>query len=99
MATLRTMRALRPKSSLASAIAAVPYDVVTADEALVLAADNPLTFLRVSRAELELPLGTNPYADVVYDRSAANFERLKASSLVIDDEPSAYLYRLRAGDH
>ena len=99
MATLRPFRALRPKSSLASAIAAVPYDVVTADEALVLAADNPLTFLRVSRAELELPLGTNPYADVVYDRSAANFERLKASSLVIEDEHSAYFYRLRAGDH
>ena len=99
MATLRPFRALRPKSSLASAIAAVPYDVVNADEARALAADNPLSFLRVSRTELELPPGTNPYSDAVYDRSAANFERLKASSLVIEDEPSAYFYRLRTGDH
>jgi uncharacterized protein (DUF1015 family) len=99
MATLRPFRALRPTSSTAPAIAAVPYDVVNADEARALAADNPLSFLRVSRAEIELPPGTNPYADAVYDRAAANFERLRSSSLVLEDEPSVYLYRLRAGDH
>jgi len=55
MATLRPFRALRPARAVASAIAAVPYDVVSTDEAKALAADNPLSFLRVSRAELELP--------------------------------------------
>ena len=82
MATLRPFRALRPTPSDASAIAAVPYDVVNTDEARALAAGNPLSFLRVSRAELELPPGTNPYADEVYDRAASNFDLLKASSLV-----------------
>jgi uncharacterized protein (DUF1015 family) len=99
MATLRPFRALRPTTGAASAIAAVPYDVVNAEEARALAADNPLSFLRVSRAELELPPGTNPYADTVYDRAAANFDRLKSSSLVVEDKPSVYLYRLRVGDH
>src|SRR3982074_1647126 len=99
MGTLRPFRALRPTTSAASAIAAVPYDVVNAEEARALAADNPLSFLRVSRAELELPPGTNPYADVVYDRAAANFDRLRSSSLVLENEPRVYLYRLRAGDH
>src|ERR1700730_15393179 len=99
MSTLRPFRALRPKPSDAPAIAAVPYDVVNADEARALAGDNPLSFLRVSRAELELPPGTNPYADVVYERAVMNFERLRSSSLVVEDEASVYFYRLRAGDH
>ena len=38
-------------------IAAVPYDVVNTDEARALADGNPLSFLRVSRAEIELPPG------------------------------------------
>jgi uncharacterized protein (DUF1015 family) len=96
MATLRPFRALRPATqAAASGIAAVPYDVVNADEARALAAGNPLSFLRVSRAELELPSGAHPYDDVVYDRAAANFERLRASSLVVEDEPALYFYRLR----
>lgn len=99
MATLRPFRALRPTQSDASAIAAVPYDVVNADEARALAAGNPLSFLRVSRAELELPPGTNPYADDVYDRAAANFDKLRASSLVVEGEPSVYFYRLSVPGH
>ena len=96
---LRPFRALRPNRSAAPSVAAVPYDVVNTDEARALAGDNPLSFLRVSRAELELPPGTDPYADAVYDRAAANFDKLKASSLIVEAEPSAYFYRLRVGDH
>ena len=99
MATLRPFRALRSKASDASAVAAVPYDVVNTDEARALAAGNPLSFLRVSRAELELPPGTNPYADAVYDRAESNFAKLRASSLLVEDEPSVYFYRLRDGAH
>lgn len=99
MATLHPFRALRPRSSEASRIAAVPYDVVNTDEARALAADNPLSFLRVSRAELELPAGTDPYAAAVYERAARNFETLKKTALVLEDEPCVYLYRLRMGEH
>jgi uncharacterized protein (DUF1015 family) len=99
MATLRPFRALRPTRPDAPAIAAVPYDVVNADEARALANGNPLSFLRVSRAELELPAGTNPYADEVYGRAVSNFDLLKASSLVVEDEPSVYFYRLSVPGH
>jgi uncharacterized protein (DUF1015 family) len=99
MATLHPFRALRPHRSAAPSVAAVPYDVVNTDEARELAAGNPLSFLRVSRAELELPPGTDPYSNAVYDRAAANFDKLKSSSLVVEAEPSVYFYRLRVGDH
>jgi uncharacterized protein (DUF1015 family) len=99
MATLRPFRALRPRPSDASRIAAVPYDVVSTEEARALARDNPLSFLRVSRAEIDLPPGTDPYSDAVYQRAADNFDTLKKNALVVEDEPSVYFYRLRMGSH
>jgi uncharacterized protein (DUF1015 family) len=99
MASLHAFRALRPKPADAAQIAAVPYDVVSSDEARALADHNPLSFLRVSRAELELPDGTDPYSSAVYDRAVANFNQLKHRALVVEDEPSVYFYRLRMGAH
>ena len=99
MATIRPFAALRPRPADAARIAAVPYDVVTTDEAREQAGDNPLSFLRVSRAELELPPGTDPYADAVYERAVQNFERLKKIAFVVEDEPALYLYRLQSGAH
>src|SRR6266478_7252149 len=97
MATLYPFRALRPTPAAAVKVAAVPYDVVTTDEARALAEGNPLSFLRVSRAELELPADADPYSDAVYRRAAQNFTRLKEAALVLEDEASLYLYRLRIG--
>jgi len=99
MATLRPFRALRPNATQAPPVAAVPYDVVSTDEARALADDNPVSFLRVSRAELELPAGTDPYSNDVYDRAAKNFDTLRKTALVVEDEPSVYLYRLGMGRH
>lgn len=99
MASVHPFRALRPKPDEAAKIAAVPYDVVSTDEARALADGNDRSFLRVSRAEIELPPNVDPYSDEVYERAARNFDRLKRSSLVLDKEPSLYLYRLRMGAH
>jgi len=99
MATLYPFRALRPKPADAASVAAVPYDVVNVAEARELAEGNPLSFLRVSRAELELPPGTDPYADIVYERAAHNFETLKKRALVLEAEPGLYFYRLKMGAH
>jgi uncharacterized protein (DUF1015 family) len=99
MATVYPFRALRPRPADAAAIAAVPYDVVDTEEARALADGNPLSFLRVSRAEIELPPGTHPYADVVYERAASNFAALTARSFLREAEPSVYAYRLRMGAH
>ena len=80
MATLYPFRALRPTPADAPRIAAVPYDVVSTDEARALAEGNPLSFLRVSRAEIELPAGHDPYADAVYERAAENFAALRRTA-------------------
>jgi uncharacterized protein (DUF1015 family) len=99
MATLHPFRALRPKPESAADVGAVPYDVVSTDEARALADGNPLSFLRVSRAELELPDSTDPYSDAVYARAAQNFETLRHTALTLETEPSVYVYRLRMGGH
>ncbi|MFN8062269.1 MAG: DUF1015 family protein [Vicinamibacterales bacterium] len=99
MARLHAFRALRPRPDVAPLVASVPYDVVSTDEARALADGNPLSFLRVSRPELELPAGADPHAEAVYARGADNFRRLTAAALVVEAEPSVYFYRLRMGAH
>jgi len=84
---------------VAARVAAVPYDVVNTDEALALAGD-PLSFLHVSRAEIDFPEGTSPYGDDVYAQAVANFERLKKEApLQLEDTPALYVYRQRMGAH
>ena len=99
MAVIRPFCALRPTPDNAAAVAAVPYDVVSTDEARELASGNPLSFLHVSRAEIDLPDDTDPYDRKVYDQAARNLEMLVTSApLVIDSEPSLYVYRLRTNE-
>ena len=100
MAQIFPFAALRPTPQAAAAVAAVPYDVVSTDEARALAADNPLSFLHVSRAEIDLPPGTDPYSDQVYERAHENFRDLRARApLVVEDAASYYVYRLQMGQH
>jgi uncharacterized protein (DUF1015 family) len=100
MATVRPFRALRPPPEKASGVSAVPYDVVSTEEARRLAAGNPLSFLHVSRSEIDLPEGTDPYAGAVYAKAAENFATLKREApLSLEGEPSLYVYRLRMDGH
>jgi uncharacterized protein (DUF1015 family) len=100
MATVRPFRALRPTPGNVDRIAEVPYDVVNVEEARALGAGNPLSFIHVSRAEIDLPEGTDVYSDAVYARARENFERLRARApLIVEEEPAVYFYRLRMGDH
>jgi len=69
--------ALRPQPELAARVAAVPYDVVNTEEARRLAEGNPLSFLHVSRSEIDLPANTNPYSDAVYQRALSNLRWLE----------------------
>jgi len=100
MALIVPFRALRPTPASAARVAAVPYDVVNVGEAHALAAGNPLSFLHVSRAEIDLPAQTDPYSDVVYRKAVDNFDTLKRQApLVEEDSPSLYVYRLKMGNH
>jgi len=100
MAIVRPFEALRPVPERASEVAAVPYDVVTTEEARALASGNPRSFLHVSRAEIDLPEGTDPHSRDVYRKAAENFERLTREVPLIREPVRAfYVYRLRTGDH
>ena len=100
MAALFPFAALRPTPATVSRVAAVPYDVVNSDEARALAGDDPLSFLRVSRPEIECSPGTPIYSDEVYQRASDNFDRLRRQApLVIEDTPSLYVYQLHMGGH
>jgi uncharacterized protein (DUF1015 family) len=96
MAAIRPFRALRPARDAAPAVSSVPYDVVSTEEARALAADNPLSFLHVTRSEIDLPPGADPYSPEVYAKAKAQLEALRASApLETEDQPSLYFYRLR----
>src|SRR3569833_4741563 len=76
MAILRPFAALRPKSDLASRVCELPYDVMSSEEARGMAAGNPLSFLHVSKPEIDLSAGTNLYSPEVYAKGRENFQSL-----------------------
>jgi uncharacterized protein (DUF1015 family) len=100
MSALAPFRALRPAPAAAAFVAAVPYDVVGTSEARQLASGNALSFLHVSRPEIDLPEGTNPYDDVVYAAARESFARIRRDApLWVEETPSIYVYRLSVGAH
>ncbi len=97
---IKSFKGLVPGDGRTETVASVPYDVVNAEEAKALADGNPDSLLNVSRAEIDLPEGINPYADEVYARAKENFERLqKSGALVREHQACMYLYRQTLGDH
>lgn len=97
---VKAFPSLVPAPGKAETVASVPYDVVNTQEARELAGDNPHSFLRVVRAELEFPDGTDPYGDEIYARSKSNLEALQENGILErEPEPCVYLYRQVMGDH
>ena len=95
MAQVFPFQAVMPTPSRAAAVATPPYDVMSTAEARQLAAGNPLSFLRITRSELELPDDANPYADAVYALARSNYERLcREVPLTRDTDPAFYIYSL-----
>lgn len=100
MAAIYPFRALRPPADKVVEVAAVPYDVVSTEEARSLAEGHPLSFLHVSRPEIDLPEGTDLYSEEVYEKGRQNFNKLvRECPLEEEAEPSLYLYRLIMGNH
>src|SRR4051794_4781987 len=100
MATIKPFAALRPKPELAARICELPYDVMSSDEARQLAAGNSLSFLHVSKPEIDLPPGTDIYDAKVYAQGKKNFDSLiSQGALKQDAKPNFYLYRQTMGSH
>lgn len=97
---IRPFTGLRPRSELASAVAAPPYDVLSSAEARARAAGKPYSFLHISKAEIDLPEAVDHYAPEVYAKSAENLGKLIAAGILVRDAtPCYYAYRLIMGEH
>jgi uncharacterized protein (DUF1015 family) len=100
MAQIIPFPALRPRPDLAAKICELPYDVMSSDEAREMARGNELSFLHVSKPEIDLPQGTDVYSPEVYKKGVENFARLiEGGYLRKDPAPHLYLYRQIMGNH
>ncbi|MCR4783759.1 MAG: DUF1015 family protein [bacterium] len=100
MSVLRPFRALRPEPKYVSQVAEVPYDVVDRKEAKALGEGHPLSFIHVSRAEIDLPDSVDAYDPSVYAKAAENLQSLRDKGvLMVDETPALYVYQQQMGDH
>ena len=94
MSVVKPFCAVRPKKTYADRVAALPYDVMNTAEAAERAKKNDLTFLRVDRAEIEFPAGTDPYSPEVYAKAAENLEAYRKNGVYMEETaPHFYIYR------
>lgn len=97
---VRPFPGLRPDPAHAADVVAPPYDVVSTEEARSLAAGRPHSFLHVSKPEIDLPDGTDPYAPEVYATGAAHLGRMIETGILRrDPSPCFYIYRVTMGGH
>ena len=95
MSKFRPFRAIRPLPEDAKQVASRPYDVLNSDEARLEAADNPISFLRVIKPEIDLPSDSDPYGEEVYRQGLAKLTEFKELGMLVQDpEAFFYVYRL-----
>lgn len=100
MAKISPFRALRPDPDLAGRICELPYDVMNREEAVIIAKDNPYSFLHVSRPEIDYEPIVDAYSDSVYAKGFKNFQLLREKNALIQDQaPYFYLYQQIMGSH
>ena len=100
MTLVKAFTGLRPVAGREEDVVAPPYEVMNEAEARELVSGRPWSFLHISRPEVDLPEGTDPYAPEVYAKGRENLDRMIAEGVLAREEtPSYYVYRLTMGDH
>jgi uncharacterized protein (DUF1015 family) len=100
MSLIRPFAGLRPAPGRAADVIAPPYDVLSTEEARARAAGKPWSFLHVSKPEIDLPAGTDPYSPAVYAKAAENLDAMMSKGVLRRDAaPCYYVYRLIMGKH
>jgi len=93
MAIFRPFKALRPPKNIADKVAAKPYDVINTQEARKEAEGNPYSLLHITRAEIDLPVGTDEHDPRVYEKAKENFLKfIENKWLIPDNEAYFYIY-------
>jgi uncharacterized protein (DUF1015 family) len=100
MAKITALRFARPPKEFVNKVASYPYDIVNTEEAAKLVAGNPLSFLHVTKSQVDLPPDTDQYSRQVYDLARQRLcDFMKQGILVRDSKPGFYLYCQKLGSH
>ena len=93
MITIRPFKGLRPRKDIADKVAAKPYDVLNSQEAKEEAKENPFSFLKISKPEINFDTTIDQYADEVYEKGKEIFDGfINDGILVRDEKPCLYIY-------
>ena len=99
MAVIRPFRAVRPVQELAGKVAALPYDVMSSEEAREMVQENPYSFLHVDKAEIDLERCIDLYDQRVYEKARDNLQGMITNGVLREEEnPCLYIYRQVMGD-
>lgn len=100
MSLIKPFRALRPADEYVAEVIAPPYDVISSEEARKFSAGKPWNILHTSKAEIDLPLGTNTYSAEVYKKAKQNLDAAIEQKIYCqDDADSFYIYRQISESH
>lgn len=100
MAEIKAFPCLRPDPKYAASIAALPYDVYNRQEAKAVTQNNPLSFLKIDRAETLCGEDTDIYSDEVYQKAKSTLTQMEQDGYFIQDEAACYyIYELTMRGH
>ena len=95
MVTISPFKALRPNPEFAKQVASKPYDVLNSMEAKVEAQGNPLTFLHITKSEIDLPENIDIHSQQVYDKAKENLNAFISRNILFkEDKTCYYIYKL-----
>jgi len=98
MVSVLPFRAIRPQRRFVSQVAALPYDVMTREEAIIAVQGKPLSFLHVEKSEIDVPDQTKSNDPLIYETAQRNFNKLLEDGVLFQDEnPYFYIYRQQMG--
>ncbi len=93
MAVVKPFRGLRPPRVIAKALACLPYDVMSTEEAKKMAKGKESSLLHITRSEIDLPADTDTHSDPVYSKSVENFIKWQKNKWLVQDKaPHFYIY-------
>ena len=100
MAIIKQFRGYRPPSDMAKQVSSSPYDVLSIDEAREMAQNNPNSFLRIIKPEIDYTTGSYPHGDILHQHASENlFDFIRSGKLKQDNKPCFYLYKITMKKH
>lgn len=99
MAVVRAFKALRPAAEYVDKVAALPYDVMSSDEAREMVKGNPYSFLHIDKAEIDLEPTIDLYDQRVYEKARDNLNHMIQDGILVEEtKPCLYIYQQKMGE-